>query len=153
MTYKNKCLKALNSEDFFIKSRDNQFYAKIYKDYGDILLDNFSTAYVYTSKDNKSEPKTRILSIITYDKKSYKKDCKANEISSIDGNKIFSPVKNKPYSVEIAGVLSIDHDACERIARKSHNLYRKIRLEFEREFTNRTMIREMKNESKQNSNI
>ena len=100
-----------------------------------ILLDNFSTAYVYTSKDNKSEPKTRILSIITYDKKSYEKDCKANEISSIDGNKIFSPVKNKPYSVEIAGVLSIDHDACERIARKSHNLYRKIRLEFEREFT------------------
>lgn len=135
MTYKNKCLKALNSEDFFIKSRDNQFYAKTYKDYGDILLDNFSTAYVYASKDNKSEPKTRILSIITYDKKSYKKDCKANEISSIDGNKIFSPVKNKPYSVEIASILSIDHDTCERIARKSHNLYRKIRLEFEREFT------------------
>lgn len=134
MTYKNKCLKALNSEDFFIKSRDNQFYAKTYKDYGDILLDNFSTAYVYISKDNK-EMKTRILSIITYDKKSYKKDCKANEISSIDGNKIFSPVKNKPYSVEIAGVLSIDHDACEKIARKSHSLYRKIRLEFEREFT------------------
>ena len=130
MTYKNKCLKALNSEDFFIKSRDNQFYAKTYKDYGDILLDNFSTAYVYTS-----EHKTRILYIITYDKKSYEKDCKANEIYSIDGNKIFSPVKNKPYSVEIAGVLSIDHDACERIARKSDNLYRKIRLEFEREFT------------------
>ena len=133
MTYKNKCLKALNSEDFFIKSRDNQFYAKTYRDYGDILLDNFSTAYVYTSKDNKSEPKTRILSIITYDKKSYEKDCKANEISSIDGNKIFSPVKNKPYSVEIAGVLSIDHDACEKIARKSHSLYRKIRLKLERE--------------------
>lgn len=134
MTYKNKCLKALNSEDFFIKSRNNQFYAKTYRDYGDILLDNFSTAYVYISKDNK-EMKTRILSIITYDKKSYEKDCKANEISSIDGNKIFSPVKNKPYSVEIAGVLSIDHDACEKIARKSHSLYRKIRLEFEREFT------------------
>ena len=135
MTYKNKCLKALNSEDFFIKSRDNQFYAKTYRDYGDILLDNFSTAYVYTSKDNKSEPKTRILSIITYDKKSYKKDCKANEISSTDGNKIFSPVKNKSYSLEIASLLSIDHDTCERIARKSDNLYRKIRLEFEREFT------------------
>lgn len=135
MTYKNKCLKALNSEDFFIKSRDNQFYAKTYKDYGDILLDNFSTAYVYTSKDNKSEPKTRILSIITYDKKSYKKDCKANEISSTDGNRIFSPVQNKSYSIEIAGVLSIYHNACESIARKSDNLYRKIRLEFEREFT------------------
>lgn len=134
MTYKNKCLKALNSEDFFIKSRDNQFYAKTHKDYGDILLDNFSTAYVYTSKDNK-EMKTRILSIITYDKKSYKKDCKANEIYSIDRNKIFSPVKNKPYLVEIAGILSIDHNACEKIARKSDNLYRKIRLEFEREFT------------------
>ncbi len=135
MTYKNKCLKVLNSENFFIKSRDNQFYAKTYKDYGDILLDNFSTAYVYTSEHNKSEPKTRILSIITYDKKSYEKDCKDNEISSIDGNKIFFPVKNKPYSVEIASILSIDHDACERIARKSHSLYRKIRLEFEREFT------------------
>ena len=135
MTYKNKCLKALNSEDFFIKSRDNQFYAKTYRDYEDILLDNFSTAYIYTTKHNKLEPKKRILSIIIYDKKSYKKDCKTHEISSIDDNKIFSPVKNKPYSVEIAGVLSIDHDTCERIARKSHNLYRKIRLEFEREFT------------------
>lgn len=134
MTCKNKCLKALNSEDFFIKSRDNQFYAKTYRDYGDILLDNFSTAYVYTSEDNK-EMKTRMLSIITYDKKSYEKDCKAHKISSIDGNKIFSPVKNKPYSVGIAGILSIDHDACEKIARKSHSLYRKIRLEFEREFT------------------
>lgn len=133
MTYKNKCLKALNSEDFFIKSRDNQFYAKTYRDYGDILLDNFSTAYVYASKHNESEPKTRTLSIITYDKKSYEKDCKANEISSIDDNKIFSPVKNKPYSVEIASVLSIDHDTCERIANKSHNLYIKIRLELERE--------------------
>lgn len=126
MTYKNKCLKALNSKDFFIKSRDNQFYAKTYRDYGDILLDNFSTAYVYTSKDNKSEPKMRILSIIIYDKKSYKKDCKAHEISSIDDNKIFSPVKNKPYSVEIASILSIDHDTCERIATKSDNLYRKL---------------------------
>ena len=90
MIYKNKCLKALNSEDFFIKSRDNQFYAKTYKDYGDILLDNFSTAYVYASKHNKSEPKRRILSIVIYDKKSYEKDCKAHEISSIDDNKIFS---------------------------------------------------------------
>ena len=65
MTYKNKCLKTLNSEDFFIKSRDNQFYAKTYRDYGDILLDNFSIAYTYDSQHNKTEPKKRILSIIT----------------------------------------------------------------------------------------
>ena len=128
MTCKNKCLKALNSEDFFIKSRDNQFYAKTYRDYEDILLDNFSTAYIYTPKHNKSEPKRRILSIVIYDKKSYEKDCKVHEISSIDDNKIFSPVKNKPYSVEIASILSIDHDTCKRIASKSHSLYRKIRL-------------------------
>ncbi len=73
--------------------------------------------------------------IIIYDKKSYEKDYKTHEISSIDGNKIFSPVKNKPYSLEIASILSMDHYTCERIANKSHNLYRKIRLEFEREFT------------------
>ena len=133
MTYKNKCLKALNSEDFFIKSRDNQFYAKTYKDYGDILLDNFSTAYVYDSKHNKSEPKRRILSIVIYDKKSYEKDCKAHDISSIDDNKFFSQVKNESYLMEVASVLSIDHDTCERIASKSHSLYRKIRLELERE--------------------
>lgn len=145
MTYKNKCLKALNSEDFFIKSRDNQFYAKTYRDYGDILLDNFSTAYVYTSKHNKSEPKTRILSIIIYDKKSYEKDCKTHEISSIDDNKIFSPVKNKPYSVEIASLLSIDHDTCERIASKSHSLYRKIRLELERELIYKRNLAWIKN--------
>ena len=132
MTYKNKCLKILNSEDFFIKSRKNQFYDKTYRDYGDILLDNFSIAYTYDSQHNKTEPKKRILSIITYDKKSYEKDCKAHEISSIDDNKIFSPVKNKPYSVEIASVLSIDNDICEEIAVKSHNLYKKIRLELER---------------------
>ena len=135
MTCKNKCLKALNSEDFFIKSRDNQFNAKTYRDYEDILLDNFSTAYIYTPKHNKLEPKERILSIITYDKKSYEKDCKTHEISSIDDNKIFSPVKNKPYSMGVANILSIDYDTCERIASKSHSLYRKIRLEFEREFT------------------
>ena len=132
MIYKNKCLKILNSEDFFIKSRKNQFYDKTYREYGDILLDNFNIAYTYDSQHNKTEPKKRILSIITYENNSYAKDCKANEISSIDGNRIFSPVQNKPYSVEIAGVLSIDHDACERIARKSHNLYKKIRLELER---------------------
>ena len=135
MTYKNKCLKALNSEDFFIKSRDNQFYAKTYKDYGDILIDNFSIAYTYDSQHNKTEPKNRILSIITYENNSYAKDCKSYDISSVDDNRIFSPVKNKPYSVGIASVLSIDHDICEEIASKSHNLYRKIRLEFEREFT------------------
>ena len=132
MIYKNKCLKALNSEDFFIKSRDNQFYAKTYRDYGDILLDNFSVAYTYNSQHNKTEPKKRILSIITYENNSYTKDCKSYDISSVDGNRIFSPVKNKPYSVEIASVLSIDHDACERIASKSHNLYKKIRLELKK---------------------
>ena len=135
MIYKNKCLKALNSEDSFIKSRDNKFYAKKIYNYGDILLNNFSTAYVYTSKDNKSEPKTRILSIITYENNSYTKDCKSYDISSVDDNRIFSPVQNKSYSIEVASVLSIDHYTCERIESKSHNLYRKIRLEFEKEFT------------------
>ena len=135
MIYKNKCLKILNSEDFFIKSRKNQFYDKTYRDYGDILLSNFNIAYTYDSQHNKTEPKKRILSIITYENNSYTKDCKSYDISSIDNNKIFSKVKDKPYSVEIASVLSIDYDICERIAVKSHNLYRKIRLEFEREFT------------------
>ena len=133
MIYKNKCLKILNSEDFFIKSRKNQFYDKTYRDYGDILLANFSIAYTYDSQHNKTEPKKRILSIITYENNSYAKDCKTYDISSVHDNRIFSPVKNKPYSVEIASVLSIDHDICEEIAVKSHNLYRKIRLELERE--------------------
>ena len=133
MTYENKCLKILNSEDFFIKSGKNKFYDKTYRDYGDILLANFSIAYTYDSQHNKTEPKKRILSIITYENNSYAKDCKTYDISSVHDNRIFSPVKNKPYSVEIASVLSIDHDICEEIAVKSHNLYRKIRLEFERE--------------------
>ena len=128
MIYKNKCLKILNSSDFLLNSRVNQFYSKGYREYGDILLDNFSIAYTYDSQHNKTEPKKRILSIITYENNSYAKDCKAHEISSIDDNKIFSPVKNKPYSVGIASVLSIDHDACEIIAIKSDNLYKKIRL-------------------------
>lgn len=132
MIYKNKCLKALNSKDFFIKSRDNQFYAKTYRDYGDILLDNFSVAYTYDSQHNKTEPKKRILSIITYENNSYTKDCKSYDISSVDDNRIFSPVQNKSYSIEVASVLSIDHYTCERIARKSHNLYKKIRLELEK---------------------
>ena len=139
MTYKNKCLKVLNSEDFFTKSRDNQFYAKTYRDYGDILLANFSIAYTYDSQHNKTEPKKRILSIITYENNSYAKDCKTYDISSVDDNRIFSPVQNKSYSIEVARVLSIDHDICEEIAVKSHSLYRKIRLDFEREFIKRNL--------------
>ena len=129
MTYKNKCLKILNSSDFLLNSRVNQFYSKGYREYGDILLDNFSIAYIYSSQHNKTEPKKRILSIITYENNSYAQDCKAYDISSVDDNRIFSPVKNKPYSMGVASVLSIDHDICEEIAVKSHNLYKKIRLE------------------------
>ena len=129
MIYKNKCLKILNSSDFLLNSRVNQFYDKTYREYGDILLDNFSVAYIYSSQHNKTEPKKRILSIITYENNSYAQDCKAYDISSVDDNRIFSPVKNKPYSMGVASVLSIDHDICEEIAVKSHNLYKKIRLE------------------------
>ena len=129
MIYKNKCLKILNSSDFLLNSRVNQFYSKGYREYGDILLDNFSIAYIYSSQHNKTEPKKRILSIITYENNSYAQDCKAYDISSVDDNRIFSPVKNKPYSMGVASVLSIDHDICEEIAVKSHNLYKKIRLE------------------------
>ena len=132
MIYKNKCLKILNSSDFLLNSRVNQFYSKRYREYGDILLDNFSVAYIYSSQHNKTEPKKRILSIITYESNSYAKDWKSYDISSVDDNRIFSPVKNKPYSVEIASILSIDHDACERIESKSHSLYIKIRLELKK---------------------
>ena len=132
MIYKNKCLKILNSSDFLLNSRVNQFYSKRYREYGDILLDNFSVAYIYSSQHNKTEPKKRILSIVTYENTSYAKDCKTYDISSVDDNRIFSPVQNKSYSMELARVLSADHDTCEEIAVKSHNLYIKIRLELER---------------------
>ena len=132
MIYKNKCLKILNSSDFLLNSRVNQFYDKTYREYGDILLDNYNIAYTYSSQHNKTEQKKRILSIITYESNSYAKDCKAYDISSVDNNRIFYPVQNKSYFMEIARVLSIDHDICEEIAVKSHNLYRKIRLELER---------------------
>ena len=132
MIYENKCLKILNSSDFLLNSRVNQFYSKRYREYGDILLDNFSVAYIYDSQHNKTVPKKRILSIITYENNSYAKDCKAYDISSVDNNRIFYPVQNKSYSMEIARVLSADHDICDKIAAKSHNLYRKIRLELEK---------------------
>ena len=90
-------------------------------------------AYIYDSQHNKTVPKKRILSIITYENNSYAKDCKAYDISSVDNHRIFYPVQNKSYSMEIARVLSVDHhDICDKIAVKSHNLYRKIRLELKK---------------------
>ena len=47
-------------------------------------------------------------------------------------NKLFEEKMKKSL---IPLLPSIDHDICEEIAIKSHNLYKKIRLEFEREFT------------------
>ena len=34
MIYENKCLKILNSSDFLLNSRVNQFYSKRYREYG-----------------------------------------------------------------------------------------------------------------------
>ena len=64
----------------------------------------------------------------------------SKKIDLFKGNKFYQVNYRNSKLAQIAKIIAIDNDICYKIRDKKFNL-------------NRTMIREMKNESKQNPNI
>ena len=138
---KSFALERLDSEIFEEKSKHNKFGKTEYIEYNNILLDNFKFAFGVISEEKKENGYADIdrLHIIkeiatSFDESDFEK------IDLFKDNKFYKFNYRVGKPVKFAKIIAIDNDICYKIRNKKFNL-------------NRTMIREMKNESKQNSNI
>ena len=138
---KSFALERLNSEIFEEKSKHNNFGKTEYMEYGNILLDNFRFAFGVSNIGKEKNGKHVIDTLnliselaINFDEIFIKK------IDLFEDKKFYQVDSRNSKLTQIAKIIAIDNDICFKIRNKKFNL-------------NRTMIREMKNESKQNSNI
>ncbi len=138
---KSFALKRLNSEIFEEKSKHNNFGKTEYMEYGDILLDNFRFAFGVSNIGKEKNGKHVIDTLnliselaINFDEIFIKK------IDLFKGKKFYQVDSRNSKLTQIAKIIAIDNDICFKIRNKRFNLNRTIRME-------------MKNESKQNSNI
>ena len=138
---KSFALKRLNSEIFEEKSKHNNFGKTEYMEYGNILLDNFRFAFGVSNIGKETNGKHVIDTLnliselaINFDEIFIKK------IDLFKGKKFYQVDYRNSKLTQIAKIIAINNDICYKIREKKFNL-------------NITMIREMKNESKQNPNI
>ena len=138
---KSFALKRLNSEIFEEKSKHNNFGKTEYMEYGNILLDNFRFAFGVSNIGKEKNGKHVIDTLnliselaINFDEIFIKK------IDLFKGKKFYQVDYRNSKLTQIAKIIAIDNDICFKIRNKKFNLNRTIRME-------------MKNESKQNSNI
>lgn len=138
---KSFALERLDSEIFEEKSKHNNFGKTEYMEYGNILLDNFRFAFGVSDIGKETNGKHVIDTLhllsglaINFDETFIKK------IDLFEDKKFYQADYKNSKLAQIAKIIAIDNDICYKIRVKKFNL-------------NRTMIREMKNESKQNPNI
>ena len=138
---KSFALERLDSEIFEEKSKHNNFGKTEYMEYGNILLDNFRFAFGVSNIGKETNGKHVIDTLhllsglaINFDETFIKK------IDLFKDKKFYQVDSRNSKLAQIAKIIAIDNDICYKIREKKFNL-------------NRTMIREMKNESKWNSNI
>ena len=138
---KSFALERLDSEIFEEKSKHNNFGKTEYMEYGNILLDNFRFAFGVSNIGKETNGKHVIDTLnliselaINFDEIFIKK------IDLFKSKKFYQVDYRNSKLTQIAKIIVIDNDICFKIRNKKFNL-------------NRTMIREMKNESKQNTNI
>ena len=138
---KSFALERLDSEIFEEKSKHNNFGKTEYMEYGNILLDNFRFAFGVSDIGKETNGKHVIDTLhllsglaINFDETFIKK------IDLFKDKKFYQVDSRNSKLAQIAKIIAIDNDICYKIREKKFNL-------------NRTMIREMKNESKWNSNI
>ena len=138
---KSFALERLDSEVFEEKSKHTNFGKTEYMEYGNILLDNFRFAFGVSNIGKETNGKHVIDTLhllsglaINFDETFIKK------IDLFEDKKFYQADYKNSKLAQIAKIIAIDNDICYKIREKKFNL-------------NRTMIREMKNESKQNSNI
>ena len=138
---KSFALERLDSEIFEEKSKHNNFGKTEYMEYGNILLDNFRFAFGVSNIGKETNGKHVIDTLhliselaINFDETFIKK------IDLFKDKKFYQVDSRNSKLTQIAKIIAIDNNICFKIRNKKFNL-------------NRTMIREMKNESKQNTNI
>ena len=138
---KSFALERLDSEIFEEKSKHTKFGKTEYMEYGNILLDNFRFAFGVSNlgKETNGKPVLDTLHLLS----GLAIDFDENFIKKIDlfkDNKFYQVDSRNSKLTQIAKIIAIDNDICYKIREKKFNLNRTIRME-------------IKNESKQNSNI
>lgn len=138
---KSFALERLDSEIFEEKSKHNNFGKTEYMEYGNILLDNFRFAFGVSNIGKETNGKHVIdtLHLISETARSFE-DNFIKKVDLFEDKKFYQADYKNSKVAQIAKIIAIDNDICYKIRNKKFNL-------------NRTMISEMKNESKQNPNI
>ena len=138
---KSFALERLDSEIFEEKSKHNNFGKTEYMEYGNILLDNFRFAFGVSNIGRETNGKHVIdtLHLISELARNFD-EAFIKKIDLFKDKKFYQVDSRNSKLTQIAKIIAIDNDICFKIRNKRFNL-------------NRTMIREMKNESKQNPNI
>ena len=138
---KSFALERLDSEIFEEKSKHNNFGKTEYLEYNNILLDNFRFAFGVSNIGRETNGKHVIdtLHLISELARNFD-EAFIKKIDLFEDKKFYKVDYRNDKLTQIAKIIAIDNDICFKIREKKFNL-------------NRTMIREMENESKQNPNI
>ena len=138
---KSFALERLDSEIFEEKSKHTKFGKTEYMEYGNILLDNFRFAFGVSNigKETNGKPVLDTLHLMS-EMATNSDEAFIKKIDLFKDKKFYQAYSRNSKLAQIAKIIAIDNDICFKIRNKKFNL-------------NRTMIREMKNESKQNPNI
>ena len=138
---KSFALERLDSEIFEEKSKHTKFGKTEYMEYGNILLDNFRFAFGVSNISRETNGKHVIDTLhliselaINFDVAFIKK------IDLFKDKKFYQVDSRNSKLAQIAKIIVVNNDICYKIREKRFNLNRTIRME-------------IKNESKQNSNI
>ena len=138
---KSFALERLDSEIFEEKSKHTKFGKTEYMEYGNILLDNFRFAFGVSNIGKETNGKHVIdtLHLISEMARNFE-DNFIKKIDLFKDKKFYQVDSRNSKLAQIAKIIAIDNDICFKIRKKKFNLNRTIRME-------------IKNESKQNSNI
>ena len=138
---KTFALERLDSEIFEEKSKHTKFGKTEYMEYGNILLDNFRFAFGVSNIGKETNGKHVIdtLHLISELARNFD-EAFIKKVDLLEDKKFYKVDYRNSKLTQIAKIIAIDNDICFKIREKKFNL-------------NGTMIREMKNESKQNTNI
>ena len=138
---KSFALERLDSEIFEEKSKHTKFGKTEYMEYGNILLDNFRFAFGVSNIGRETNGKHVIdtLHLISELARNFD-EAFIKKIDLFKDKKFYQVDSRNSKLAQIAKIIVVNNDICYKIRKKRFNLNRTIRME-------------IKNESKQNSNI
>ena len=137
---KSFALERLDSEIFEEKSKHTKFGKTEYMEYGNILLDNFRFAFGVSNIGKETNGKHVIdtLHLISGMARNFDETF-IKKIDLFEDKKFYQVDSRNSKLTQIAKIIAIDNDIYYKISYNKFNI-------------NKTMIMDMKNDSKQNSN-